>query len=270
MIIVAGDSFIFGNELKDCPHGESPSHLTWPVLLAESAGHKCLNVAVAGVGNEAIARNTINACDSNSTETKAVIVQWTFPNRYEFYFDFPTGQRNPWYTIGAWHVKDPHEVEQEFHTKDSAILQSHLEHIERAKNSGVQDFATEYFKKVASTEYWETYNTLKNIIYLQNYLKVNNIPYIFAFSDSIIFYNYQLRNPELSIRSLYNQLDLSNLFKFPEGKQSWETLTPRGFYQWALENKYPVGTTHPLEEAHADAAQLIQGQFNEMVKKLVQ
>jgi len=269
MIIVAGDSFIFGNELHDCPKGESPSHSTWPVLLAESAGHECLNVAVAGVGNEAIARNTINACETNPGP-KAVIVQWTFPNRYEFYFDFPTGQRSPWYTIGAWHVKDPNEVEREFHTKDPAILKSHLAHINRAKNSGVQDFATEYFKKVGSTEYWETYNTLKSIVYLQNYLLVKDIPYIFAFSDSVIFYNHQLRNPEQSIASLYGQINHFHVFKFPAGTQPWETTTPRGFYQWALENKYPIGTTHPLEAAHADAAELIQGQFNEMVKKLVQ
>jgi hypothetical protein len=47
------------------------------------------------------------------------------------------------------------------------------------------------------------------------------------------------------------------------------TTDPRGFYQWARENKYPVGTTHPLEAAHADAAKLMQEKFNELVKKSV-
>jgi hypothetical protein len=28
-----------------------------------------------------------------------------------------------------------------------------------------------------------------------------------------------------------------------------------------------MGTTHPLEQAHADAAELMQGKFNELVTK---
>jgi hypothetical protein len=34
-----------------------------------------------------------------------------------------------------------------------------------------------------------------------------------------------------------------------------------------VENKYPIGTTHPLEEAHTAAAKLIKEKFNEMVTK---
>ena len=34
-----------------------------------------------------------------------------------------------------------------------------------------------------------------------------------------------------------------------------------------MENKYPVGTTHPLEEAHQEAAKLIKEKFNELVTK---
>ena len=49
-----------------------------------------------------------------------------------------------------------------------------------------------------------------------------------------------------------------------------QTKEPRGFYQWAIENKYKIGTTHPLEEAHKDAAKLIEEKFNAMVKKFVQ
>ena len=93
---------------------------------------------------------------------------------------------------------------------------------------------------------------------------------MFAFSDSIIFYNSILRTPDINIRSLYNQLQLDTLYRFPIGEHVWETIGPRGFYQWAVENKYPMGTTHPLEEAHQDAAKLIKEKFDEMVKKLVQ
>jgi len=54
---------------------------------------------------------------------------------------------------------------------------------------------------------------------------------------------------------------------FPSGTNPGDTLTPRGFYQWAVENKYKVGPQgHPLESAHVDAAGLIKEKFNELVK----
>jgi hypothetical protein len=47
---------------------------------------------------------------------------------------------------------------------------------------------------------------------------------------------------------------------------------PRGFYQWALEHKYELAPKdkHPLECAHYDAALLMKGKFNELVKKNLQ
>jgi hypothetical protein len=68
----------------------------------------------------------------------------------------------------------------------------------------------------------------------------------------------------------YNQIDHDRWFWFPAGTGSNQTKTPRGFYQWAVENKYPVGTTHPLEQAHKDASTLMQGKFNELVTKHLQ
>ena len=41
----------------------------------------------------------------------------------------------------------------------------------------------------------------------------------------------------------------------------------KGFYQWAVDNKYPIGDTHPLEDAHRDAALLMKDKFYEMVTK---
>ena len=58
-----------------------------------------------------------------------------------------------------------------------------------------------------------------------------------------------------------------NWFWFPAGTESGQTTSPRGFYQWACENKYPKGETHPLEEAHLAAYQLIKEKFNELVQE---
>ena len=67
------------------------------------------------------------------------------------------------------------------------------------------------------------------------------------------------------------KLDYTNWFMFPAGVGPNQTETPRGFYQWARENKYTCGPQHhPLEQAHLDASKLMQGKFNELVKKHLQ
>jgi len=258
MIIAAGDSFVYGSELA------SPAN-TFTALLG---AQQC--VAWPGYGNDAIARTAIERCEQGGVS--GVIVSWTFPGRYEFRFAYDTKQRkSPWYSINAWTIKqDAREIEQEFVTKDTAILDAQLESIRRAKATGVADFAKTFYAHVGSTEYWEVYSSLKEIVYLQNYLQVKGIPYLFTCADNSIIYNYTADQNDSVINSLLNQIDINNWFWFPAGTESYHTQSPRGFYQWAKENKYPIGTTHPLEQAHADAAKLMQEKFNEMVKKSVQ
>jgi hypothetical protein len=91
---------------------------------------------------------------------------------------------------------------------------------------------------------------------LQEYLDFHEYRYLFTCADNCV---------------VTGNLDYSNWFLFPAGEAPHETSAPRGFYQWAVENKYSIGPQHhPLEQAHADAAKLMQEKFNEMVKKSVQ
>ena len=78
--------------------------------------------------------------------------------------------------------------------------------------------------------------------------------------------NYYRQQDEF-VDSLYKQIDWDQWFFFDSGTDPNHTKEPRGFYQWAVESKYPVGTTHPLEEAHTAAAELIKEKFDELVKK---
>ena len=75
------------------------------------------------------------------------------------------------------------------------------------------------------------------------------------------------RSRDEYLDNLYNQIDWSQWYFFPAGTAANETTEPRGFYQWAVENKYPIGTTHPLEPAHRAAADLLKERFNELVTK---
>lgn len=264
MIIAAGDSFVYGSELADCTG--HPSKKTFTALLAP--GHEC--IAWPGYANDSIARTTISRCEQGGVT--GVIVSWTFPGRYEFRFNYDTKQRNsPWYSINPWTIKTNFDsIKQEFITDNEPIFCAQVENIKRAHSVGIADFANSFYYHVGSSEYWEIYSTLKEIIYLQNYLTVKCIPYMFTCADNVIIQNSTVKNFDPVIQSLVGQIDNSKWFWFPASTLPHDTQTPRGFYQWALENKYPVGTTHPLEDAHQDAATLMQGKFNELVKKFVQ
>lgn len=231
MILVAGgDSFIWGSELSDSPHGgkDGYSRKTFTSLLAKDIEYVC--AAYPGNANNAISRMAINACQQH--KDVFLFVQWTYPQRYEFRFD------DRWVSINSWHTKE-------------------------------KQFSKSYFKYVGNNEYFELYSLFKEIVYLQNYCQINHIPYMFTTSDNS-FYNHpnyeRRKNSELD--SLYQLINWNNWFFFNPGKKENETKQPRGFYQWAMENKYNIGVEgHPLEDAHCDAAELMRGKFNELVKK---
>jgi len=181
-VVAGGDSFVWGSELADSPHGGSGgySRSTFPALL--STNHIYVCTAYPGSINSEIARSVRNACDQLTDVV--VIVCWTWPTR-------------------------EHKL-----NSDDVIVE------------------------------------------LEQYLKFRNIPYLFTCAD-----NYMITG----------KLDYSNWYMFPPAAETWLTTTPRGFYQWAVENKYKCGPgNHPLELAHRHAAELLQGYFNEMVTKLNQ
>lgn len=93
------------------------------------------------------------------------------------------------------------------------------------------------------------------VLELQNFLELYRIPYLFTCVDNCMITD----NPKINWKQWY---------LFPSGTEPGDTLQPRGFYQWAIENKYIVGVDgHPLEDAHKDAVTLIKEKFDEMVKK---
>ena len=257
VLVAGGDSFIWGTELRDQKGVYSKS--TFTALLAKSKGMHYECVARPANANQAIARMVLNYCESHKDIEKFVTVSWTFTNRYEFRFPFTTQTyQDYWESISTWTVADLKEIEKEVGNGMPEVMKKFLSGRQADKINGVFDFSEAYMKYLGHSEYWEVYTSLLSIVMLQNYLDLNNIPYMFTLSDNCILNNFTIGSRDPSISSLYNQLDMSNWYIFPEGK---------GFYQWARENKYPVGETHPLEEAHADAAQLMKDKFYELVTK---
>ena len=273
MILVAGgDSFIYGAELADQVTG--PSTSTYPALLAKKYGLEYICAAWSGNANNAISRMTMSACQQLLEHDKkfGVIITWTFVQRFEFRFNYDTRQQiSPWYSINSWTIEDDaSKIIAYFKNPNRNIENAQLKNIDTARQTGVADFAREFYKHVGDSEYYELYTSLKEIVFMQNYLKLNNIPYIFVPAD-LSFYNHPnyLRCRDKFIDDLYTQIDWNNWFFFSPGVQANETQDLRGFYQWAVENNYRIGTTHPLEEAHSGAAMLIEEKFNELVKKYI-
>ena len=256
MVLVAGgDSFVFGTELSDQVSGRF-SKKTFPALLAgtNSLDYSC--VARPGASNAEIARHVVNYCETHKDIDKVVLVQWTFLNRYEFYFD-----NIGWKSINAWDVEDGKTIAKQMKNFSEKTLADQVKNNAMLDDAGVTKFAKTLYKTVASTEYWEVYYSLKEVVNLQNYLNLNNIKFMFTIADSSLLWNRTIDDKEVNIQCIYQQLELDKFFVF--NKQQ------KGFYQWALENKYPVGATHPLEEAHEAAALLIKDRFDEMVKEYI-
>lgn len=264
-LVAGGDSFIFGAELADQLNGQ-PSISTYPALLAKQAGMEYFCAAQSGNANSAISRMTMMAC--HKLQNPIALVTWTFAGRYEFRFNYDTRQiGTPWQSINPWTIVDNmDEIDDQFHTENEIILLAQKKHIETARSTGVSEFAKTFFKHVGDSEYYELYSSLKEILFLQNYFVTNNIPYLFVTADNHLYDhpNYYRQRDEC-IDAIYSEIDWNNWFFFPSGTSSHDTLEPRGFYQWAVENKYSMGTTHPLEDAHAAAAILLKEKFNELV-----
>jgi len=250
-LIAGGDSFVYGSELKDCwsydgknnTTNEQASLNTYPALIAKELGWNYICAAKPAASNNAIRRLTMNACENNAGDIALVIVTWSFPSRYEFKF------AHDWEQLSVWSIQDDIEekIKKDFHNANPIVFQAHIDKLKREQELGVTEFAKLFYKQVGHTEYWEVYNSLSEMVLLQQYLELKNIPYLFTGVDSCLVTN-SLNHNDQSIITLRNQLNLKNWMWFSNN---------RGFYTWSKDMNFPFGTTHPLEEAHVEAAHII-------------
>ena len=242
MILVAGgDRFIWGSELADCPNGgpNGYSRNTYTALLARQSGASYKCAAFPGNSNDAITRMTMLECN-NHFEKVGAIVSWSFMPRFEFRFTYP-GMKIRWASINPYGFN-------------------------RAEVEGFSDY---FFKHVGTDIEYQQYNSLRAALILQTYFVNKQIPYMFTLADNNFCNDYSALSADCKI--LWDQIDWSHWFFFVPASEAWLTTSPRGFYQWAVENKYDIGPMqHPLEQAHRDAAILMQEKFNELVIKNLQ
>ena len=259
-ILSAGCSFTFGNELSDDVNGKKPSKKTWAALQAEyfaNANHT--NIAVGGIGNQAIARKVFEHISFNQVDF--VQVMWTFPSRYDW--AMPRNkmfEKTRWVSITPW---DTDATESQVF-KILANSEPQQEIWKKRKHelakTGVREFANSLYKHAAN-QYHEIYLSWKSITWLENFLKAKKIPYFFTCADNTLFYHEREPHREMDrlLQAMHDQMDFSSWFFFGERRM--------GFNQWALLNDYERATTHPLDKAHQDAVKLMKDTLLLILKK---
>ena len=256
--IAGGCSFTFGHELSDDANGSSPSKKTWAYLL-KSPEDTYVCQAHPGSGNSGIARRVFQAVASRRPEDiKCVVVMWSFLSRYDWAMPRHRNLEDTrWTSISPW---DTSISDDERHN----ALQGSEAHMEDWKKrqdvmieTGVKPFAESLYR-YAANQYHEIYLSWKSIVWLQNILEKKKIPFMFTLADNSLFYQEYKHHSEQDnfMSSLFSEIDLSKWFSFGERMM--------GFNQWALLNDYKRGTTHPLDEAHADAVQLMLPTFEKI------
>ena len=257
-LIAGGCSFTLGNELSDDVNGKTPSKKSWASRIAENKSLEYHCTAFGGLGNPAIARRVFNAV-ANTKETDGVVVMWSFLSRYDWAMPRHKALEDTrWASISPW---DTNMAADERHNA-LAGSEAQQEHWKRREDSmqetGVKPFAEALYKHGAN-QYHETYLSWKSIIWLQNILEKKKIPFMFTLADNSLFYKEfeQHKDQDPFMNALHGEIDLTKWFSFGERMM--------GFNQWSLMEGYARGTTHPLDEAHEDAVQLMLPTFNKLI-----
>ena len=265
--IAGGCSFTFGHELSDDHEGRSPSKMTWAHGLKDSLDNR-LNgptdqyvcTATPGSGNSGIARRVFEEIIKHEPiQIRCVVVMWSFLSRYDWAMPRHKAlEKTRWASISPWDTNAGNE--EAFRELAGSPRQRNLwmQRSEMFEETGVRNFAEAIYKHAANL-YHETYLSWKSIIWLQNILEKKGIKYMFTLADNTLFYKNFTHHQDQDglMGGLHREIDLSKWFSFGERMM--------GFNQWALLENYPRGTTHPLDEAHRDAVQLMLPTFNKLV-----
>lgn len=223
-LLASGCSLIFGSELEGgiADRENSPSNLTYPALLAQHTNLEYKCVATPGNGNDAIARSIVANLDDT---VGLVVVNWSYRERWEFNF-------SDW----GWQNFRSHSKHPELENRRHALRK--------------------YFIAEATPKY-TYYKSLHEIVFLQNYLKTRNIPYIFSAADYDDINRSVIETLDNEQINLLNSIDFEHWFIWEHNSELC------GFLRWAERSQLPCGQHgHPLEEAHRKTFEIIKHKVN--------
>lgn len=271
-IVSFGDSFILGSEIQDNQDGSR----AWPGQIAQRLGCHYETRAVAGCGNEHIARQIYEYFSTNPAQQTLAIINWTWSMRWDFFLSGP----DRWVTLGPTCV--PGKLQ-------------HLVDQDRA-----QELVTFYHHYLQNSDQWNKLRSLQSILAAQQYLSRKGIRSIQTYMDARLFENsfdqdrlehYQInRDPSWPMVSSVQDLERLPLAIQQELAQSLGQINPayiqelqvmskspmkdfegRTFLDWSRHHGYPITDPpgdHPLDQAHMAAADLWQARYQQEIKNL--
>ena len=257
-LLAGGCSFTFGNELSD-DNGKTPSKKSWASQLSNSVATNYFCVAKGGLGNSGIARRVFNYV-ANTKEQCFVAVMWSFTSRYDW--AMPRNrvlEDTRWATITPWDTEARQKEVAETLAGSEVVFETWKHRRQQYEETGIGPFADALYRHAAN-QYHETYLSWKSIVWLQNILEKRRIPYLFTLADNTLFYDEltPLWEQDTLMRAMHSEIDFTRWFSFGDRLM--------GFNQWALMNDYPRATTHPLDQAHQDASELMKDKFLQLYK----
>jgi len=292
LVISGGDSFTFGSELRDTHNELTPSKTCWANLIANKLNAKHCNTGRGARGNSFITRHVIYKVNQAlrlgyKPEEIFVQVMWSFWSRSEIAVNFHTQTPfdSPWYYLYPHMAEDESKSEwvmnaikehsiKKFRfangdTKADRFAKSLHSEYKTRKELGLVDFAKHHYTITDNLN--DIYKSLKSVLLLQNFLENRNIKYMYTYVDFTIYEAFLNMEPKNKfVNNLRDAIKFYGWYTFPGyHKYEWdkETITtPYGFTDWTKRHGYEIGVSHPLEKAHANAADLIYERVKEIIK----
>jgi len=260
-IVSFGDSFIFGSELANNITGDK----SWVGQAAQQLNCQYQTTAEIAVGNEHIAQQIYRYFSTNKTTDTLAVINWTWSMRWDFYL----------LSVKKWIALGP--------TCAPSKLTNYI------SDSEAQELIDFYNRYTGVSDEWNQFRSLQTIYAIQQFLKSRDIVNVQTYMDHELFKpnpnrsrleHYQAyRDPAWPIITSEQDLDTLpdaiqqevkenyQLSQVPEYIQHLQNLTwpemldfeGTDFLTWSRDRGYAVTPTpgdHPLELAHAHAAQL--------------
>lgn len=268
-IVSFGDSFILGNELS-----REDGTAAWPGLLAQRLGVGFETCAVAGCGNEHIARQVYQYFSIHSSRDTLAVINWTWCMRWDVYL----ATQDVWITLGPTCVPSKLEATVGLNQAEQMI-----------------EF---YHSYAGSSDEWNRWRTLQTIMAVQTWLRDKSIQSIQTYIDPSMLDCYSgdrlthyqaFRDPSWPDISHEDQLATLPEAVQQEVTQDYErtampvyiqtlqreiagnleTFEGLGFLDWCRAKHFAITELlHPLDPAHQAAADYWHRDYAERIKHL--
>lgn len=260
-VLSSGCSFIWGAELEDCTP-QIFSRKTWPALWAQENNFEYNCCAINGAANNTIVRRVINYIE-NISVPDIVIVQWTFPARYEVrveqYLNPEWGNFysiTPWCTVQSWDEveRNPNFYSYNKNDKNAEEFKKvFIKQIDALKETCIPQLSKIWFDGVSCKD-TDKYYFFKEICNLKTYLDSKKIKHIFTAASKLAFDDHPSKDE--NIVTLMKIAQSCNWIWFDDKEISL------GFFDWAKTTNQKIGTTHPLDLAHKNAYLITREKLN--------